>query len=127
MKISIFHNFKYIVISPERYMRVCQANSKCTYKSFYLFIRLAQSLLRDLGGWVYASIPTDIVYSESYAALKIKKVTSDKYEGVQRIRRVPINPSICSLEWRYRFAEISGGGCTQAFQQISFTLKVMRL
>ncbi len=26
------------------------------------------------GGWVYASIPTDIVYSESYAAVKIEEL-----------------------------------------------------
>ncbi len=53
-------------------MRGCPANSKGTYKSFHLFITVAQSLRRDLGDWVYASIPTDIVYSESYAAVKIR-------------------------------------------------------
>ncbi len=59
-------------------MRGCPANSKGTYKSFHLFIRVTQSLRRDLGGWVYAGIPTDIVYSESYAALKIKELYSKK-------------------------------------------------
>ncbi len=55
-------------------MRGCPANSKGTYKSFHLFITVAQSLRRDVGGWVYASIPTDIVYSESYAAVKIEEL-----------------------------------------------------